>query len=459
MSSSRRKFLRHTSAWTLGFAGLQKFSVGDLTAAPGTTGGYGPLVKDPNKILDLPKGFQARIISRAGETMTDGFIAPGAPDGMAAFPGKGGRTVIVRNHEISPEADPKTGAFGPKNELVSKLKDSQLYDAGPRNNPNLGGTSTLIYDTNTGKLERSFLSLAGTLRNCAGGPTPWNSWITCEETVVTRGLHCLHDHGFNFEVPATDQPSLANPIPLKDMGRFNHEAIAVEPKSGIVYQTEDRPDGLIYRFIPNVPGKLAQGGRLQALAVANRRSFDTRNWNRQIVDVGRQLDVKWIDMKDVASKSDMLRYRGSTDGAATFARGEGMWYADGVIYFACTNGGQAKCGQIWKYHPSPTEGTSAESKQPGRLELFVEPNDPTLVDNADNLTVAPNGDLIVCEDGKGEQNLVGVTPNGELFRFGHNAYNNSEFAGACFSPDGSTMFVNIQRPGYTLAITGPWKRG
>lgn len=458
MNNSRRNFLRQTSAWTLGFAGLQKLSVGNLNASNGTAGGYGPLVKDPEKILDLPKGFSARIISRSGEKMSDGFITPGAADGMAAFAGRNGRTIIIRNHEISPDADPKSGPFGPKNKLKSEIQDSQMYDAGPQDNPNLGGTTTLVYDTNTGKMERSFFSLAGTLRNCAGGPTPWNSWITCEETVVTRGRHCAHDHGFNFEVPATDEPALADPIPLRDMGRFNHEAVAVEPKSGIVYQTEDRPDGLIYRFIPNVPGELARGGRLQALTVANRRSFDTRNWNRQIVEVGRQLDVRWIDLDDVASKSDLLRYRGSTSGAATFARGEGMWYADGVIYFACTNGGQAKRGQIWKYHPSPAEGTSAESKQPGRLELFVEPNDPALVDNADNLTVAPNGDLIVCEDGQGEQNLVGVTPKGEVFRFGHNAYNNSEFAGACFSPDGSTMFVNIQKAGYTLAITGPWNR-
>ena len=135
-----------------------------------------------------------------------------------------------------------------------------------------------------------------------------------------------------------------------------------------------------------------------------------------------------------------------------------MWHSEGVIYFACTNGGKAKCGQIWKYFPGSREGQADESKAPGRLELFIEPDNPALVDMADNLTVAPWGDLIICEDGGGEQNLVGVQPDGRIYRFGHNAMNNSEFAGACFSPDGSTLFVNIQKAGLTLAITGPWKR-
>ena len=198
MNTSRRSFLQHASAWTLGFAGLQKFA-NQSTAAAKTADGYGPLVKDPNGVLDLPKGFQARIISRSGDPMSDGFITPAASDGMAAFPAKDGRTIIIRNHEVNPDAKPSTGAFGDKNQLLAKLKPAQIYDAGPRENPSLGGTTTLVYDTKTGKVDRSFLSLAGTLRNCAGGPTPWNSWITCEETVLTRGRECALDHGFNFE--------------------------------------------------------------------------------------------------------------------------------------------------------------------------------------------------------------------------------------------------------------------
>jgi secreted PhoX family phosphatase len=166
--------------------------------------------------------------------------------------------------------------------------------------------------------------------------------------------------------------------------------------------------------------------------------------------------VTWIDLDDVESPEDDLRFRGFASGAARFARGEGMWYGRGAIYFACTNGGSEKKGQIWKYTPSPDEGKPEESREPGRLELFVEPNDGTLVENADNLTMAPWGDLIVCEDGSEQQFLVGVTPEGEIYKFARNAMNTSELAGATYSPDGSTLFVNIQSPGITLAITGPW---
>jgi secreted PhoX family phosphatase len=241
------------------------------------------------------------------------------------------------------------------------------------------------------------------------------------------------------------------------MGRFNHEAVAVDPDSGVVYQTEDAQDGLIYRFIPNVPEQLAAGGRLQALAVVDQPSLDTRNWDEQTVAPGTELAVTWVDMNNVEAPENDLRLRGFADGAARFARGEGMWYGNDAVYFACTNGGRAKKGQIWRYVPSSDEGTHEEANNPGRLSLFIEPNNGALVDNADNLTVAPWGDLILCEDGSGDQNLVRVTPGGEISRFGHNAVSNSEFAGATFSPDGSTLFVNIQGNGLTLAIVGPWQ--
>jgi len=456
MKASRRHFLKSAAAYGVGFAGLQQFAANKTIAGTIKAKGYGGLVKDPRKILDLPAGFSYRIISKSGDRMSDGLITPGLPDGMAAFPADDGLTVLIRNHEISPGAKAATGPFGKNNELFAAFDKSKIYDSGKKKGPNLGGTSSLVFNTKTQKVERSYMSLAGTLRNCAGGPTPWNSWITCEETVVTTGPDCRENHGFNFEVPSSANIAPANPVPLKDMGRFNHEAIAVDPNSGIVYETEDRPDGLIYRFIPNQPGKLAAGGKLQALGVG-KRLLDTRNWTRQTIEVGEKRTVRWIDLDDVASESDLLRYRGSTSGAATFARGEGMWYSNGIIYFACTSGGRAKRGQIWKYHVSPSEGKAGEANNPGKLELFIEPNDQALVDMCDNITVAPWGDLLLCEDGPEEQNLVGVTPAGAVYRFGHNAMNNSEFAGACFSPDGSTLFVNIQKSGYTFAITGPWR--
>ena len=215
---------------------------------------------------------------------------------------------------------------------------------------------------------------------------------------------------------------------------------------------------MLYRFIPDTPGQLLDGGKLQALAVREQPSLDTRNWESQIVSVGQELQVKWIDVEDVDSPEDDLRYRGFQDGAARFARGEGMWYGNDAVYFACTNGGPEKLGQIWKYTPSVSEATSDETDVPGTLELFVESMDSTIIENADNLTVAPWGDLIVCEDTGENQDLNGITPGGEVYKLGRNAKSNSELAGATFSPDGSTLFMNIQHSGLTLAITGPWQK-
>lgn len=389
--------------------------------------------------------------------MSDGFVVPTVPDGMGAFPGPGGHTILVRNHEVNVGVPGEKGPFGPANELLETLGRDALYDAGAADAPALGGTTTVVYDTRDQQIVSQHLSLIGTVRNCAGGPTPWGSWITCEESTVTAGEIMARDHGYNFEVPATSDARIAEPVPLKAMGRFNHEAVAVDPATGIVYQTEDRPDGLIYRFIPNSPERLRDGGRLQALMVRGRPGLDTRNWAETTVEPGTWLDVEWVDMDDVEAPDDDLRYRGFHEGAARFARGEGMWYGNDAVYFACTNGGKAEAGQIWIYEPSPVEGTEGERDDPGRLQLFIEPNDPNLVENCDNVTVAPWGDLFLCEDGPGEQHLVGVTPEGALYRFGRNALSASELAGATFSPDGTTLFINIQHEGWTLAITGPWR--
>ena len=405
---------------------------------------FGPLVADPAGILDLPAGFSYRKVSRMGDLMSDGFLVPGAPDGMAAFTGPDGYTIVVRNHEVNLGSDPSMGPFGAANELLQRLGSEDLYDAGVAGEPCLGGTTTFVWDVGNQRLVSQHLSLVGTLRNCAGGPTPWNTWVSCEESVERISDVCAKDHGYPFEVPVTSTPQLAQPVPLTAMGRFNHEAVAVDPETYVVYQTEDTNDGLIYRYLPNEPGQLAAGGRLQALRVRDQWGLDTRNWTETLVNPGMPLTIDWIDLDGVESPDDDLRYRGFARGAARFARGEGMWYGNGAVYFACTNGGKEKRGQIWRYVPG------------GTLELFVEPNDPGLMDNADNLTVAPWGDLIVCEDGSGEQYLVGITPTGGIYKFGRNAISESELAGVTFSPDGSTLFVNIQHNGLTLAITGPW---
>lgn len=455
MVLTRREFVA-ASAVTLGLAGLRSvFDPRGLLAVE-PTDPFGPVLDDPAGILALPEGFSYRIVSRFGERMDDGFLVPAAHDGMAAFPGPDGLTLLVRNHELSFGDD--RGPFGRGHQLLPGIDTSRIFDLGQERDPAVGGTTTLLYDTRTRELVGHKLSLTGTIRNCAGGPTPWGSWISCEETTMRRGDRTLLDHGYNFEVPADWDAPLTEPVPLRDMGRFNHEAIAVDEASGIVYQTEDDNESLLYRFIPDTPGDLAAGGRLQALMVRDAPSLDTRNWDERLVAEGQPLATRWIDLDDVESPEGDLRYRGFDAGAARFARGEGMWAGEDGIYFACTSGGRERKGQIFRYRPSPVEGTAAEAEQPGTLELFVEPNDAQLMENADNLCVAPWGDLIVCEDGTDDDWFFGVTPEGEIYRFGHNMTGGGEFAGSCFSPDGSTLFVNMQSQGWTFAITGPWER-
>jgi len=416
---------------------------------------------DPKGLFSLPVGFSYRIISRQDSVMDDGFVVPGAPDGMAAFDGPYGLCVVIRNHELSPE-DP--GPFGKEYEHLPKADLDNFYDAGEGLTACSGGTTSIVYDTKSKTVIRQFLSLGGTIRNCAGGPTPWKTWITCEEAQDLPGYYektnvtIEKDHGYNFEVPVTTDIRLAEPVPLKEMGRFRHEAVAVCPETSIVYQTEDQVDGLMYRFIPNKKRKLRSGGQLQVMHVIDKKQCDTRNWEEEAIPPGSTVEVEWKDIDDPTSPEDDQRLRGFENGAAKFARGEGIWRGTGgEIYFATTSGGKAKKGQIWKYLPSPNEGSKDEAKQPAKLELFIESADGGIVEDADNLTIAPWGDLIVCEDRETDVvRLVGVTPEGKQYPFALN-HTNGELAGVCFSPDGSTLFVNIQKRGLTLAVTGPWQ--
>jgi len=419
--------------------------------------GYGALIKDPNKIIDLPRDFSYKIISRAGEKMTDGFYVPAYPDGMGAFPGPNGLTIILRNHEVWPGLPPSFGAFGKRNQLWKKLGEDLIYDKGRRGNRCLGGTTTLVFDTRSQQLKSQFLCLAGTLANCSGGVTAWNSWLTAEETFEKAGKIYNKDHGYIFEVPFSVEPRIVQPLPLKAMGHFVHEGVAVEPDRSIVYQTEDQHDSLFYRFIPNKAKHLSEGGKLQCLAVADMPQFDTRNWGKQRVSPGEILSVHWLDLDDVDPNQDNLRYQGYKKGAAIFARGEGLCFSAGAVYFDCTIGGQTATGQIWRYILSHFEGTERENESPGKLELFIESNDRKTLENPDQLAVAPWGDLLVCEDGPGEQYLLGITPQRKIYKFARNASSDSEFSGTSFSPDGSTMFLNDLKSGLTFAITGPWK--
>ncbi len=428
MIISRRDFVINGSVAMLGLFGLRTALAGSIITSD--------LLRGSSPYFALPKGFVAQLLSTTGNKMEDDMVVPGKPDGMAAFSMEGGLTAIIRNHEI--EAAWSEYAAFRKGE-----KSIVGYDA-----VCIGGCSTMIYDTKTQKLVRQFLSLAGTERNCSGGTTPWGTWISSEESTATFDKL----HGYNFEVKPTLQPQLAEPIPLKAMGRFNHESVAVDTQNGWLYQTEDRNDGLFYRFIPKVAGVLEQGGALQALMIRDAKSYDTRNWDTKTVTQGQKFACTWVDLAEVESPNDDLRMQGFNKGAARFARGEGVCYANGSIYFSATNGGVTKQGQLWKY-------TADEIG--GELELFVEANDEAVMKHPDSLCLGPKGDLFVCEDNIKENGvhnrILRVNAKGEIHIFAENIFNKSEMTGICFSPDGSTMFVNIQNdPGMTFAITGDW---
>lgn len=416
---------------------------------------FGDLKPDDRKLLELPFGFRHRIVSKVGRKMNDGLRVPGAHDGMAAFPRDDGLVALVCNHETLagwPDESPFIKGY---NKVPERIKE-RLYDRGRDLTPAYGGTTTTLYDIEKSRVRHQFLSLGGTEINCAGGPTPWGSWLSCEETFTSPGQATENDtpitrerkHGYVFEVPS-QATEIVEPVPLRDMGRFVHEAAVVEPETGYVYLTEDMDDALFYRFIPKVPGKLVEGGKLQALVITGRDAVLTRNWDGEIETVlNRPLECHWVDMDDADVEQDDLRHKGAAKGAAVFARGEGACWAGDRIAFTCTEGGPSKIGQVFTYRPTSVDG--------GLLELIAEVDPDSIMRYCDNIVMAPWGDLLCCEDRGMGSSIVGIRPDGSFYRIARNSYSESELAGVCFSPDGSTMFVNIQYPGITLAIRGPW---
>lgn len=434
----RRTVLRGAAVAAAAGVPFQALSARAAEARPARFGcdpGYGPLQPARDRttgleLLRLPRGFEYASHGWTNDRMDDGTPTPGAHDGMAAFR-RGRHLQLVRNHERGPGDAFTAPAYDPA--------------AG-------GGTTTLAFDPVRGEWLESYGSLGGTIRNCAGGPTPWDTWLTCEETFST----VRERHGYIFEVPLEGK---GDPAPYTAMGRFNHEAVAVDPRTGYVYETEDRGDASMYRFIPAVPGDLSRGGRLEALRIGD-GPYDTRGDGE-----GSYGRVSWVPVEDADPDEDTVRVEAQANGAAVFARLEGAWYGNRRIYVVSTSGGPAGEGQVFELNPVT-----------GELRVLFASPSADVLNAPDNVCVSPRGGLLLCEDGSGVEYLHGLTTDGEIFPFAANNadltggtagkdvpaedYTGSEWAGATFEPRrGNWLFVNIQTPGITFAITGPWRRG
>ena len=393
------------------------------------------MIKDPNKVLDVHRSLSYNIISTIGQKMSDGYRVPGSPDGMSAFAVNREHTVIVRNHELGRTSGRLMGPFdNPKNDAMAL--GEKHYDKNA-----FGGTTNILLNNKTNQVVKEYLSLSGTMTNCAGGSTPWGTWLTCEENIAQKKNNKI-SHGYVFEVdPKKD--FLQKPIPLKQLGRFKHEAVAFD-KYGCAYLTEDRSDGLLYKFIPKNKTSLDDGS-LYALKISEK---DSRNWKNRDILLNQKFSVEWIRLEDIDPESDTLRVEGIEKGATIFARGEGLAQDSESIFITCTSGGRLRKGQIWKLTP--------QSENESILELWFEVGKIDMLNMPDNLTVAPWGDLIVCEDNPDIDRLWGIKPNGDSYLIAENNYSRAELAGVCFNPQSNVLYLNIQQNGQTLAIDGDW---
>lgn len=377
------------------------------------------LVRDPARILDLPPDFRYRVLDRPFSPMSDGLRTPALPDGMGCFAGPGHTWILMRNHEVDRTA--ALGAGAPAKDAF----DPRAY----------GGVTRLVVDRASLELVSSNLVLTGTMRNCSGGVSPFG-WLTCEESTEPG-------HGYVFRC-RTDATRLLAPERIPAFGRYNHEGACVDPQTLITYLTEDRSDGCLYRSVPHDKAT-PFAGKLQALAVKGSPRFDTA----KNLPPGKELAVEWIDVPEPDPKDDSVRLAAHEKGAALVRRAEGIVFDHDRLFVAATTGGRNGTGQILKL----TLGSSGDT-----LSTVAESPDDDVLDHPDNLALAPWGDLYMAEDGGGSQFVRGLSPRGAIFDVARNAAGFGEIAGVCFSPDGKVLFLNLQRDGYTLAVTGPFER-
>ena len=452
---SRRSFLGNSAAAGLGIALVGSadmvFGAGAASASP-YQAGYGPLVNDPAGLLSLPEGFRYTLIAQSGVTTLDsGEPTPSDPDGTASFQRRGGKgSVLVNNHEID----------GGEPFKVPHL-DGLVYDdqAG-------GGTTNIEVDTEGNRI-REYVSVAGTHNNCAGGSTPWQTWLTCEETEAILGK----PHGYVFEVDPFDRAANRDPQPIKALGRYAHEAVCVDPHTGHIYLTEDagNPNGLLYRWTPPssvkalgkgvLRGLADDAGTLEALQAVTMHGQPVPDLSMAI-EPGTTYKTRWVNVPDRDAKTVSVRKQ-FTDAQITRSRKlEGMWWGDGGTYFVAsfarvTDGSAiAHDGQVWFLDP---RHDTIELKLRFAYTPADQNSDP---DGPDNITVSPFGGVILAEDGDGVNHLVGATPSGEAFYFARNDMNDSEFTGPNFAQheNNKILFANIQSPGHVFAIQGPFRQ-
>src|SRR5262245_18137971 len=392
----RRAFMRGGAA-VFGALAFQSLLAKSAYASEVIPSPYGPLFPTTDQatslpLLQLPTGFRYFSHGWTGDPMDNGDPTPSSHDGMTIIRELGRYLLFVRNHEVSNGTPFTDNPYSP--------------EAG-------GGTTNVVFDRVSESFISTFPSLSGTIRNCAGGGTPWGTWLTCEETTITTVGGTI-PHGYVYEVGA--QASSSTPVPLKAMGRFAHEAVCVDPATGIVYETEDGPsfsgdiDSGVYRFIPNRPRFLQFGGRLQMMKVNGQAKFDTRTLASGV------FSVQWVDIPtpDPVLGGPSVFQQGYNAGGAVFRRPEGIFYSGGKIHFVCTDGGAtaptgAGEGQVWVYDPA------SETLQ----LVFASPNQGAL-ENSDNICVAPDGSMLLCEDNAGNttnpgERLLFVNTSGQIF--------------------------------------------